>query len=524
MIDGSIPYYSTNHDILIPNNHQFLIVCTGERNSGKSMTQELFLTLLHDSGWTCFDAYSAGFESMFYIVNQNCKRKRLEKISGLEHQHRVAVLRKQAKDADKIADKIRETKHELGCSCYKRYAVTILVNEVIDVDQVSLNRINGVYYSKEEWVSKMRAKGEILIEYDDKDPPEKPPSERGTEWLKVVKLPTPNVKDGTKNNQEIVKIVESALVQCRAERRFLSFVPALFPNSFSKNRTLGIIIEGLPTIMDNHFIPYTENELQKPKEKWTKHEKNYHQVCLLLREVGELAEDGMYADVNAKYVKRPIQKLLRVSRHHHISVLFDLQRLEDFSKKMRTKCNTVILKRTPNKLLGDELKFVKDWTEQQQNYIFAKHGKNEQSEKYAYSHYPPLNKLNKNACYAVYSDDWIQKFDIPSGNHHHKQEEDDIGKLTGFKYSINQSLVESLKDNKNSDSSKVDQNDKELYEFIKIMRNPKDGKAVQWKSIHGELIDKQKHGKFSKSNDFGSMTHDSIRVWYKRTEKKFLQQ
>ena len=122
----------------------------------------------------------------------------------------------------------------------------------------------------------------------------------------------------------------------------------------------------------------------------------------------------MYADINAKYVKRPIQKLLRVSRHHHISILFDLQRLEDFSKKMRTQCNTIILKRTPNKLLGDELKFVKDWTEQQSNYIFAKHGKNPETMKYAYSRYPPLNQLNKNVCYAVYADDYIQKFDIPS--------------------------------------------------------------------------------------------------------------
>ena len=524
MVDGSIPYYANNHNVLIPTNHQFLAVCCGERNSGKSMTQELLLTLMHESGWTCFDAYSAGFESMFYIVNQNCKRKRLEKISELEHQKRVAILRKQAKNADLISDKIRETKNLLGCSCHKRFKITILVNEVIDVDQVSLNRINGVYYSKDEWVSKMREKGEILVEYKDNNPPVKPISERGTEWLKVVKLPTPNVKDGTKNNLEIVKLVESALVECRTDRRILSFVPALFPNSFTKNRTLGIIIEGLPSIMDNHFIPYTEQEIGKPIDDWNKYQRNYHQVCMLLREVGELAEDGLYSDPNQKWVKRPIQKIIRVSRHHHISILFDLQRLEDFSKKMRTQVNTIILKRTPSKLLGDELKFVKDWTEQQSNYIFAKHGKNPETMKYAYSRYPPLNQLNKNVCYAVYADDYIQKFDIPSCNHHHKQEEDSISKLTSFSYSINQSLVDSLKDNKSVESSQVDQNDKELFDYINAMRNPKDGKAMQWKMILSELVDKQKHGKFSKSNSFSSMTHDSIRVWYKRTEKKYLQQ
>ena len=516
MVDGSKPYYSNNHSVLIPTNHQFLAVCCGERGSGKSATQELLLTLLHESGWTCFDAYSAGFESMFYIVNLDCKKKRLERIEDLEHQHRIAVARHQAKNADIISDKIQDVKHELGCNCHKRYPLTILVNEVIDIDQVSLNRINGVYYSKEEWVSKMRSKGEILVEYEDSNPPEKPLSERGTEWLKVVKLPTPTKKDATKNNQEIVKIVESALVECRKDKRILSFVPALFPNSFSKNRTLGVIIDGLPEIMDRNFVPHTENDLGKPIDKWTKYEKNYHQVCVLLREVGELAEDGMYADPNAKFVKRPIQKIVRVSRHHHISILFDLQRLEDFSKKMRTQVNTIILKRTPNKLLGEELKFVKDWTEQQQNFIFSKHGKSDDTIKYAYSHYPPLNQLNKNVCYAVYSDDWITKFNIPSGNHHHKQEVDDIKKVVGFSYSVNQTMIESLKDSKDSATAQIDTHDKELFDFIKSLRDKKE----QWKSIKETLMDKQKHGKFTKSNDFSSMTHDSIRMWYNRYSKK----
>jgi len=517
MVDGSKSYYANNHNVLIPTNHQFLAVCCGERNSGKSMTQELLFSSMFENSWCCFDAYSAGFESMFYIVNLDCKKKRQIKINELEHEHRVAVARHQAKNADRISDKIIETKNKLGCSCFKRYPLTILVNEAIDISQISLNRINGFYYSKEEWVAKMRAKGEILVEYEDSNPPVKPPHERGTEWLKVVKLPTPTKKDGTKNNQEIVKIVESALVDCRDSKRILSFVPALFPSSFSKNRTLGVIIEGLPTIMDNHFIPHTEKDLGKPFEKWTKAEKNYHQLCVLLREVGELAEDGMYSDANAKYVKRPIQKIIRVSRHHHISILFDLQRLEDFSKKMRTQVNTIILKRTPNKLLGEELKFVKDWTEQQQNYIFAKHGTNESSIDYAYSQYPPLNQLNKNVCYAVYADDWITKFNIPSCNHHHKQEEDDIKKVIPFSYSINQTLIDALKDSKDNETAQVDTHDKELFEFIKTLRDKKE----QWKSIKDMLVDKQRQGKFTKSNDFNSMTHDSIRVWFKRTEKKF---
>ena len=520
MIDGTVPYYDTDHFSLVPINRQFICLCAGERGSGKSATQELLLTSLFESGWTCFDAYSAGFESMFYIVNQNCRKNRLEKISELQHQQRIAIARHQAVESDLLADQIEETRNALGCGCYKRYETTILVNEAIDIDQISLNRINGFYYSKEEWVLKMREQGEILVEYDDRSPPEKPKSERGTEWLKVVKLPTPNVKDNAKNNQEIVKIVESTLIACRSERRILSYVPALMVNSFIKNRTLGVIIEGLPAIMDRHFVAHTEIGMGKPKREWTKFEKNHHQVCLLLREVGELAEDGMYSDPNSKYVKRPIQKIIRVSRHHHLSILFDVQRLEDFSKKMRTQVNTILIKRMPSKMLGDELKFVKDWVEKQQEFMFAKHGRSEEATDHVYSNYPPLNKLNKNMCYAVYSDDWIAKTEIPSGKHHHKQENDSLNKILGFEYSINESMIESNKDGKNEQTSQIEQEDKELFDFVEKLRNPKEGKVEQWKNIKDILVEKQKHGKFTKSNDFRNVSSDSIRMWFTRTKKK----
>jgi len=521
MIDGTKTYYTEEHNVIIPSNRQFLNITSGERGSGKSACQERLLQGLFEKNWTVFDAWSAGFEAMFYCVNLNCKRKREEGIAETEHQIRVANIRHQAEEADRLQDELVVQKKELSCSCYKRYPITVLCNEAIDVDEVSLGHINETYYTKEEWIAKMREKGEILIEYDDRKPPEKPVSERGKEWIKIVKLPTPNVKDNTINNKEILRIFAEALIACRQERRFLTYIPALFPNSFSKNRTLGIIIEGLPDIMDIHFKPLTEKELGKPKKEWTNSEKNYHQLCMLLREVGELAEDGLYSDTNAKFIKRHIQKIVRVSRHHHISILFDLQRLEDFSKKIRSQVSSIILRRTPNKLLGDELQYAKEWIESQQNKMFERFGYSDEAKDHVYTKYPSLNQLNKNQCYVLYSDDWIELWKMPNTKHHHKQENNDILKDIGFSFKINQNIVDAQKDGKNAESKQVDQEEKELYWFIQKLRNPKEGKPESWENIKNALIDKQKQGKFKKASDFKNMKHDSVRVWFKRNSKHF---
>ena len=525
MIDRTKSYYTEEHNVIIPSNRQFLQITSGERGSGKSATQELLLETLFEKGWTVFDAWSAGFEAMFYCVNLNCKRKREEKISELQHKIRVATLRHQAKEIDRFQDELTKQKTELGCTCYKRYPITILCNEAVDVSEVSLVYINEIYYTKEEWVAKMREVGEVLVEYDDHSPPKKPPSERGKEWIKIVKLPTPNVKDGTVNNKEILRIFAEALIASRTEKRILTFIPALFPNSstgssFARHRTLGIIIEGLPDIMDAHFKAYTENELGKPKEQWTKYEKNYQQMCMLLREVGSIAEDGLYGDPNAKFIKRHLQKIIRVSRHSHLSMLYDLQKLTDFSKKSRSNVSGIILKRTPNKLLAEELEFVKEWIEEQQNKMFERYGYSEEVKQFVFDKYPSLNTLNKNYCYAVYSDDYIKKWKIPNTNHHHKQENDDISKLIDFNYTINQNII-SQNDGQNTANKQIDQDEKELYWFIHKLRNPKEGKSDNWETIRNTLIDKQKQGKYKNHDDFKKMHYNSIGKWFKRNSVTF---
>jgi len=228
----------------------------------------------------------------------------------------------------------------------------------------------------------------------------------------------------------------------------------------------------------------------------------------------------MYSDPNAKYIKRHIQGIVRVSRHKHLSILFDLQRLEDFSKKIRSQVSSIIMRRTPNKLLGDELQFVKKWIEGKQEKEFERYGFSAESRHSIYSKFPPLKQLNKNFAYVIYSDDWISKWEIPTPKHHHKQENDDIEKLIGFRYNVNWAMINSQKDDKNTNTAK-NLDDKELWNFIYKLRNPNEGKGEGWIKIHKALIDEQKHGKFKKCSKFSQLNNDSIRVWYKRNSKKY---
>jgi len=58
-----------------------------------------------------------------------------------------------------------------------------------------------------------------------------------------------------------------------------------------------------------------------------------------------------------------------------------------------------------------------------------------------------------------------------------------------------------------------------LYWLIYELRNPKEGKPDSWENVRNILIEKQKQGRFKKSNDFSKMKNDSIRIQFKRNSK-----
>ena len=509
-IDKNKPYYDKKHNFIIPNNEQFFTLTVGQRGAGKSATQELLLEELYKKGWTCFDAWSAGLESMFYCVNLNCREKRKNKVADLKLRLDEAIRVNDTQQIETLTDAYYEEKDKLGCTCHKRFPITVLCNEAMDIE--GLDMINGKYYTKDEWIAKCRKEGEIIVTYDRTNRPVKPESER-KEWIKIVKLPFPSKSDGTEINAEIMKRFSDALLDARKNHRILCYVPSLFPTDYTRYRTLAVIVTNLPKVTEEHFQPYYEGQdIMKPKKDWSLEQKNHHRIVVLFRELAELAPAQMKTNEFANLTKRAILSIIFTSRHSRISILSDVQKVESVLTNVRTMTNSIIIKRSTASLLGDELKDIKKRIENMQEKLFLKFGRGDDARAFVYSKYPPIERLSKNYCYVLYDDDYIEKWKIDGTAHHKKQEDDSFFKLTGFKYSINAEIMKSNTNKKSELKIMQKNNDKELVEFIQKLRDDK----TQWKDVRLKLIQEQKKGKFDSASDYSKQSQDSIRIWFKR--------
>ena len=185
-------------------------------------------------------------------------------------------------------------------------------------------------------------------------------------------------------------------------------------------------------------------------------------------------------------------------------------------------CNTILIKRSTSSLLGEELKDVQKRIEANQERMFAKFGRSDEAKQFVYSKYPPLEKLNKNYAYVLYDDDWIEKWQIPNTMHHKKQEDDSFFKLIGFSYTVDEEMIKSVNQKKSAKVDAINDDEKELFEYIDKLRNPNKGKSENWKTIKEMLIDQQKNGKFKKQDSFKNKDHNSIGKWFKRNITKFV--
>lgn len=504
------------HSYLVPTFKQFFNLTLGQRGQGKSVLQEKCLEVLYDARWTCIDLWSAGnLESLFYCVNLDCKKKHKDLINEIEHQIRIANIRDNQDKIESLKEKLVQEKSKLHCGCHKRYPITVLCGEEIEFDRMSIDFFNEKYYTREEMVQKMHAKGEYLVEYDPSNPPLKPQTEKQTEWFKVVKLPKPTKKDGTEVNKNLLKAFKEALIDARDNRRIITFVPKFFTSEYHKYRTLEIILDNLGDIILETFIPHTEASLGKPKEEWTIAEKNHHRSVILMREAGEISASSLKSENSSVLVKKKVLKLCRVARHFNISMLLDAQRAEDIFNGVRSQANTILLKRTPNKLLGDELKWVREYIDDKRNAFFESYGYTPDTIEVMDRKYPKLSELPTNQCYAVYSDDWVELFDIPAPNTHHKQEDDRFETLTGITYKV-VDIVTTTTDGTKTVSVKNTQEDEVFYNYIYGLRNPEKGKAMQFKDILTKAVKEKQSGKLGIGKDIESMQHDSLRKWFKR--------
>jgi len=489
-----------------PNKPQ-VILTQGMRGGGKSVLDEMAAEQLYLRGWTILDLLAArNAENLFWAVNKNCKQLWRKKIAqepslkGIPH-----------------------------CICETRYPITALVPEYLEFDRKAIDKFNGVFLTKPEYVRICYEKGWIP-EWNSKDPPRK--DKLGipyTEWIRIRHLPPPTT---TGSNKQIIEdLFMKFVVEARNERRIIVFNPMFWPNEYHKHRTIEILIRSLGPMMYKHFRPLTEQDVGKPKYdangklQWNKYQVNHHRVAVVMREFGEVTAAVLKGENQSTLAKKALLDYIRQTRHYNISLIGDYQRPDDVFSGIRDQADVFILKRSPRKLLGDAWKWIFDDIEKRREKIIFKYGL-QKGTQIADNKIPKIQELGNNYAYVVYINDTYKLWRINTPTFHHKDREDHFQVVTGITWVEKpHGKMTAMKNSKTSE--KVEQTimkdawETKMYDAIRGMARPlHPKKPKKWAEVYEEISIMVSNGILEMPATWS--THDAVRKWFSRKEKKML--
>lgn len=489
-----------------PNKPQ-VILCQGMRGAGKSVLDEMAAEQLYLQGWTILDLLAArNAENLFWCINKNCKEK-----------YRKDIIDDPSK---------RGMPH---CNCSTRYPIILLVPEYLEFDRAKLDRFNNVFLTKAEYVRMCYEKGWVP-EWDSKNPPRR--DKLFKDWQPIMKirhLPAPTT---TGSNKEIIEnIFMNTVIQARKEHRVVCFNPMFYPNEYHKFRTLEIIIRSLGRMMYTHFRPLTEKEVGHPridpvtgKPLWTKYQRNYHRVAVVMREFGEVTAAVLKGENQSTMAKKALLDYIRQTRHYNISLIGDYQRPDDVFSGIRDQADIFILKRAPRKLLGDNWKWMFDDIEKRREKIIFKYGI-QKGTQIADNKIPKIQELGPNYAYVVYVNDTYKLWKIPTPNFHHKQGEDHFEVVTNLTWVEKPHGKMSPKitkiSEKNQEEALKDTWEAKMYDTIRGMVRPlAPKKPKKWSQVYEDIALMVSNGVLDMPASWS--TPDAMRKWFSRKEKKVL--
>jgi len=255
---------------IIDTDFQQCIFTLGRRGTGKSYLDESLATTFYEEGFTILDLWASdNYENAFWCIPREDGKT--------------------------------------------RYPVTLLVPDALTTNQEQLDQFNGVNYTEEQFLK--RNPGKL---FNCVYPPKKPIYERGIEWLKIVRLPAPTAKPDSEINETIVKIIENTILECRKDRRILVFNPLAFRNETQMYRTLELIVRNLNNVAEKHFQKIEPKDVGKQtRDQLTKVERSWDKMCVLIREMGELAPAKLKGDKSGQSLltKKAILQFIRKVRH-----------------------------------------------------------------------------------------------------------------------------------------------------------------------------------------------------------------
>jgi hypothetical protein len=497
----------------------------GMRGGGKSAFDERVAQTLYDAGWLILDLLGArNLENLYWVVNKNHELEFQEKVKkGEAH------------------------KGDMHCSCNKDYPISVLVPNYVKFDQDTIDTFNKKYWTKEEWIKECKRTGERvggIIEWsygfqkrvDGKlvENDAKPPIRTPFEKFKICPL-TPPTATGT-NKELITNEFYDIVEQARKERRIVCFNPMLFPNEFHRYKTLEIIIRSLEQLSYRRFKPPTPEVIGKlrgydfpvppegiPKKrikKWTKREHNYDKVCVLMREFGEVTANILKGENQSTLTKKALLQYIRQTRHYRISLVGDYQRPDDVFPSIREQADYFIIKKAPEKLLGDGWSWLFKDIAEKQKAVFEKYGKTPATMRYVNKKMPQINNLKQNQCYVVYTDNSYRLYTTSTPAFHHKQELEHFENDTGIKWIEGEFNARMAKNANKSENKVAEDAEKDLWEtkVFGIITSQIGDARPKWDSILSHLAQLKEQKVIDFPDSWTSK--DAVRKWFGRYEKR----
>lgn len=372
-------------------------VFVGDKRSGKDVAMDNELMITTKEGFTNLYIFDGGgHEKLYTAINKNCRTKWklvdsiLEVFEKFESPElSIDFIRKQVTIPDKIFDtllglmisqKLLQKYQDvikitllgldeldgnlLHCDCHKSYPVTVIKPPYVKYPKESLDRFNGYYFSNFAEYTEAYLKGyvtEALPIITDFTKIKKPKIliEKITPMLKIVEAPVP--RGSRENVNKFLEIFTKEMLISRDEGRLLvGCDPAMYPpdheGKLDKYTTFAVIVENLKPIADKHFIPL---QLNKPRNEWSKKEKAYHKISLFVGEVRKpVPNQSMSPDAEASVSKRAFFGFMPESRHAKCFPKVNAQSLGDVLKGVNKQQDIIIVKRSSERNLGEELSWL----------------------------------------------------------------------------------------------------------------------------------------------------------------------
>lgn len=469
----------------------------GERGAGKTSSMEEDAEFYYNEYLTSMYLWaSRSNENVFVAVNRNCKKKWKDFKNKIDQK---ICYTKNEEERQQLYQLKKKMKYRLKCNCDKAYPINWLVPNYYSFDGVAEYNFN--WSGKDEFdiafendlVTRpfdelSRDEKKLLIKRKLK----KPRHLIKTDLIRICPFTIPN---NAKNKEIFEKEFVNYMLQARKEHRWIVMNPLMFLNETDKFSTISYIIGRVKFWADQYFQPMTPESVAKlrgvgqpvPKTEWTKIEKSWDKIHMILTEVRTIAPSNKYSpEVKSSMSKRVLVDSAPELRHVRVSLTADLQNIDDLNSSIKPMSNYVVIKRSSRSLLGDEYGWFLDMVEKKRNekLSYYSHGKYDDFKKTPYAvreHYkamidvylPRVSELPTNKGYVLWTNGEFRLETFSMARFHHKTEGETLQTVTNITWTVNEEKVGS-----NSINSSVS-NENEANSS-KRLKNYDEDKVKHW--------------------------------------------